>query len=140
MTSPEFEEHIQYAFEAFCKKLLKNRAQNLHRKLNTQEGREITMSCLPTDVMIEPSYEDEYGLTEPLLFGKTTIYFSDPRLRAALASLLPKYREVLLLSYFMEYSDAEIGAQLGIPTSTVSGRRRAALRKLKEKMGKEYDF
>ena len=98
------------------------------------------MSCLPTEAMIEPSYEDEYGLTEPLLFGKATIYFSDPRLRAALASLLPKYREVLLLSYFMEYSDAEIGAQLGIPTSTVSGRRRAALRKLKEKMGEEYDF
>ena len=140
MTSPEFEEHIQYAFEAFCKKLLKNRARNLHRKLNMQEGREITMSCLPTEDIIEPSYEDEYGLTEPLLFRKANIHFDDPRLRAALVSLLPKYREVLLLFYFMGYSDAEIGVQLGIPASTVSGRRRAALRKLKEKMGEEYDF
>ena len=140
MTSPEFEEHIQYAFEAFCKKLLKNRARNLHRKLNTQEGREITMSCLPAESVIEPSYEDKYGLSEPISYGKATIYLDNPQLRAALASLLPKYREVLLLSYFIEYSDAEIGVQLGIPTSTVSGRRRAALRKLKEKMGKEYDF
>ena len=98
------------------------------------------MSCLPTEAIIEPSYEDEYGLTEPLLFRKANIHFDDPWLRAALTSLLPKYREVLLRFYFMGYSDTEIGAQLGIPTSTISGRRRAALRKLKEKMGKEYDF
>ena len=136
MTSSAFEEHIQYAFEVFCKKVLKNKARNLHRKLNTQEGREITMSSLPTENIAEQSYEDEYKFSEPALLGKAIVYLDDPPLKVALASLPPKYKEVLLLFYFMGFSDKEIGDQLGVPASTVNKRRRTALRKLKEKMGK----
>ena len=136
MTSSAFEEHIQYAFEVFCKKVLKNKARNLHRKLNSQEGREITMSSLPTENTAEQSYEDKYKFSEPALLGKAIVYLDDPPLKVALASLPPKYKEVLLLFYFMGFNDKEIGDQLGVPASTVNKRRRTALRKLKEKMGK----
>ena len=64
----------------------------------------------------------------------------NPVLRDALASLLPKYREVLLLSYFMGYSDTEIAKQLGVQAKTVSSRRKNALNKLKERIGSIDDF
>ena len=50
---------------------------------------------------------------------------------------LPRFRDVLYLAYFMQYSDKEISELLKIPVSTVTTRRRSTEDKLKEILG-EY--
>lgn len=57
-------------------------------------------------------------------------------LSGALKLLMPKYRDSLLLSYFVGYSDAEIAKLLDVPVSTVGDRRRNAIRQLRERMEK----
>ena len=70
MVTPEQMDPVQYQFEAFCKKVLKNKARTLHKQLDRQEGREIALSALPPEAVPEPGYEDEYHLTDPVLLTK----------------------------------------------------------------------
>lgn len=55
-----------------------------------------------------------------------------PALGEVLQYIAPPRRDVILLCYFLELSDAEIGRLLHINRKTVSYRRESALRKLKE--------
>ncbi len=48
------------------------------------------------------------------------------------AELRPEQREVIDLAYFAGYSQTEIAARVGIPLSTVKGRARLGLLKLRE--------
>ena len=64
-----------------------------------------------------------------------SFYVSDPELEVALSQLLPKFRDVIYLYYFLGYTDKEIGIILNIHQKTVNSRRRRALNKLKERLG-----
>ena len=59
------------------------------------------------------------------------ILVSDWALGQALRSLPPYRRDVILLSYFMECSDSQIGKLLNMDTRTVCSRRTAALERLR---------
>lgn len=52
--------------------------------------------------------------------------------------ILPRYREILYLSYLLDYNDAKISRILGKPVSTVHSRKKAALRRLRELLGDPY--
>jgi RNA polymerase sigma-70 factor (ECF subfamily) len=64
--------------------------------------------------------------TEELAVERETAH----ELRAAIAGLPIRQRQVLELGYFSELSQSEIAAALGLPLGTVKGRSRAALRGL----------
>ena len=65
--------------------------------------------------------------------GETVIVESE-LLAAALLRLPEKRREVLLLWYYLGYSDEEIGKICGISRSAVFRRRKIALRLLRKEM------
>jgi RNA polymerase sigma-70 factor (ECF subfamily) len=54
------------------------------------------------------------------------------RVRAALADLTPRQRQVIGLAYYGGLSYPEIAAKLGIPTGTIKSRARAALSRLRD--------
>jgi RNA polymerase sigma-70 factor (ECF subfamily) len=56
------------------------------------------------------------------------------RVAAALAELVPKQREVLVLSYYGGHSQAQIADLLGTPLGTVKSRARDGLRHLREQL------
>ena len=60
---------------------------------------------------------------------------SDERLARAISYLLPKDREIVLLSYFAELTDEEVAQRVKLSRSTVQRRRTAALDKLREMLG-----
>ena len=62
----------------------------------------------------------------------------DPELAAALLQFLPRFREVLYLAYFLEYSDKEIGEKLNRPASTITSQRNNTLEKLQEMLGENH--
>jgi RNA polymerase sigma-70 factor (ECF subfamily) len=59
------------------------------------------------------------------------------RVSAALASLAPKQREVLVLGYFGGLSQSEIAARLGAPLGTVKSWTRQGLMRLRELVPEE---
>ncbi len=58
--SEQFMEHIEYAFHAFCKIVLRHEAINTWRDLKRKEAREISLDYLMSERYFEPSDMDSY--------------------------------------------------------------------------------
>jgi RNA polymerase sigma factor (sigma-70 family) len=58
----------------------------------------------------------------------------DDRLAEALSSLSDEQREIVLLSYFLDMSDREIGEKLNMVRCTVQRRRTSSITKMRERM------
>ena len=127
--------HKQYAFEDFMKTVLRNKARNIHRKLDIQEQREAAASNFDESIFDSLITEESYVLDTMTTFSvKEHVFVVTPHIGKALSYLQPKHRDILLLSYFAEWSDSKIARYLGLAVSTVNDRRIQALQKLKQIM------
>lgn len=127
--------HKQYASEDFMKTVLRNKARNIHRKLDIQEQREAAASNFDESIFDSLITEDSYVLDTMTSFSvKEHVFVVTPHIGKALSYLQPKHRDILLLSYFAEWSDSKIARYLGLAVSTVNDRRIQALQKLKQIM------
>ena len=70
------------------------------------------------------------------MLGRDVIV-NDENIADALRSLPERKRDIILLSYFLELSDGEIGKQLNLIRSTVQYQRTSTLRELKKMMEEE---
>ena len=128
--SEQFMEHIEYAFNAFCKIVLRHEAVNAWRDLKRKEEREISLDYLMSERYFEPSAMDSYFEKQDkptvfLVLGKEVIV-DDERLATALSRLPELRREVLLLYYFVGYRDEAIGRLYGRCRSSINRRRNVA--------------
>jgi len=141
MTTQEMMEHKRYTFEVFCKTVLRNKARNIHKKTARIEQREVVFADIPPEFEAMLCYEDEYHFADQIIIKSDNKEFvvENENLAAALTTLLPKYKEVIFLSYFMEHSNSEISRILGIPVSTVSNRKSSAIKRLREKLRSENE-
>ena len=134
--SEQFMEHIEYAFNAFCKIVLRHEVINAWRDLKRKAEREISLDYLMSERYFEPSAMDSYfekrdKPTVFLVFGKEVIV-DDERLATALSKLPKLRREVLLLYYFVGYRDEVIGRLYRRCRSTINSRRNVALKQLRK--------
>ena len=138
MNSEQYREHIEHTFNAFCKIVLYHAALGVYKKLRKKQQFEVSLDYL-REFDFEPvTTTDEYFVkydvpTAFTVHGKTVIVESE-QLAAALSRLPEKRREVLLLWYYLGYSDEEIGKICGISRSAVFRRRKIALRLLRKEM------
>ena len=138
MNSEQYREHIERTFNAFCKIVLYHAALGVYKKLRKKQQFEVSLDYL-REFDFEPATStDEYFVKYdvPTVFtvlGKTVIVESE-QLAAALSRLPEKWREVLLLWYYLGYSDAEISKMCGISRSAVFRRRKIALRFMRKEM------
>ena len=134
--SEQFMEHIEYAFNAFCKIVLRHEVINAWRDLKRKAERKISLDYLMSERYFEPSAMDSYfekrdKPTVFLVFGKEVIV-DDERLATALSKLPKLRREVLLLYYFVGYRDEAIGRLYRRCRSTINSRRNVALKQLRK--------
>ena len=138
MNSEQYWEHIERTFNAFCKIVLYHAALGVYKKLRKKQQFEVSFDYL-REFDFEPvTTTDEYFVKYdvPTVFtvrGKMVIVESE-LLATALSRLPEKRREVLLLWYYLGYSDEEIGKMCGISRSAVFRRRKIALRLLRKEM------
>ena len=71
--------------------------------------------------------------------GGYDVEVKDALLAEALETLTERKRDVILLSYFMEMSEADIARQLHLVRSTVHEHRTRSLELLKNKMEESVD-
>jgi RNA polymerase sigma factor (sigma-70 family) len=134
--SEQFMEHIEYAFHAFCKVVLRHEAINAWRDLKRKMEREISLDYLMSERYFEPSVMDSYfekrdKPTVFLVLAKEVIV-DDERLATALSELPELRQEVLLLYYFVGYRDEAIGRLYGRCRSTINHTRNVALKQLRK--------
>lgn len=138
--TPEQEKGIMQAFDAYCKIVLKNKARNLHKELAKKNHFEALYSDFPPEIEQSLQYSDRYDFSKivPSGFPGMEMHVIDPSLAEAISHVLPRFREVLFLSYYLDLSDKEISKLLKLPASTVTSRRNSTLKKLREMLGEKH--
>ena len=127
--SEQFMEHIEYAFAAFCKIVLRNVAISAYRDFGRKQKYEVSFA--------PDNYFEQYVYEKPTVFvvqGKEVVVTSK-RLADALANLSEQRRTVLLMNFFLGYSERKIGNEYGRSRSTVNYWKLAALKQLRKELG-----
>lgn len=134
--SEEYKEHIEYTFAAFCKVVLRNAAITTYRDFGRKQKREVSLDYLLSETPFEPFTTDNYfeRYDKPTVFvvNEQEIVVAGKRLANALCSLSEQRRTVLLMYFFLRYTDEKIGREYGRSRSTVNYRKLAALRQLRK--------
>jgi RNA polymerase sigma factor (sigma-70 family) len=137
MNPVSHEEHIRHSFDSYCKKVLKNEARNAYSQEKRQRKREVSFAELSARELEQLTYYP----TENFNFEVTgyDVVLEDEALAAAIAALPNEKRDVILLSYFLDMNDREIGEKLNLLSRTVQRRRVHSLRELKRFL-EEYEY
>ena len=124
---------IQHQYDALAKKTLKGEAKNYQIELAKRAAREVTFSEMSESELNQlftlDEYESDYTRFQVSGFDVTV---KNELLAEALNALPEKKRNIVLLSYFLDMSDAEIGELLNVVRTTVFRHRKTALAKIKQ--------
>ncbi len=131
-----YERFNEITFEAYCKAAINNAVLKVRQRRAQREKREVLLSDFPENALYDVGAEDgelELAETERRVFHVrgVDVAVSDERLAWALSYLLPKDREIVLLSYFAELTDGEMAQRVKLSRPTVQRRKNAALGKLR---------
>ena len=133
MTREQYNEQLVKSFIIFCRTVIHNEAINAHKQLAARAEKEIALSALPHNELSKLYYEDTYHPYRKTYYVKgNPVHVYDQPLGEVLQFLSPPRRDVILLTYFLGYSDADIARLLRISSPTVNDRKNSALKKLKE--------
>ena len=132
-------ERIQHQYDALAKKTLVGEAKSHRRTLAKRAAREvpcetrITFSDLSESELAQlfttDEYESDYFRFQVSGFD---VLVKNELLAEALNALPERKRDIILLSYFLDMSDAEIGELLNVVRTTVFRHRKSALAKIKQ--------
>lgn len=129
---------ISNQFGCFCSRVLKNEAHNIHSEYAKQREHETSLTELSSDELLELSANDTYFEDEHIfkVLDKEIVVVGN-ELAKALMKLPPEKLEIILLSYFMDMTDAEIGRTLNAIQQTICNRRTSTLKLLRDYLEKE---
>lgn len=126
---------VRHQFDSLCKLALKGEVIDYQRHMAYRQKHEVLLSELPKKELSKLFTMDEYDL-EMHRFQVLgyDIEVKDTLIAEALLALTEKKRNVILLSYFMDMSDAEIAREMNLVRSTVNEHRKRSLELLKKFM------
>ena len=133
----KFEIFNEIMFEAYCKKSVSNATKKERQKKSKKGQMEQSLSAL-TDAALYRLAAESDEVEQPEKSSQTfriqgmTIPVYDSTLSKALPYLMPKDREIILLYYFKGLKDSQIAPLVHISATTVSRRKRAAMKRLRE--------
>lgn len=127
-----YERFNAMTFEAYCKISIDRAVNRGRRQRKVKAQHETSLTDIPEDVLVASNAELEAFAGEKdaitvFTVGEVEIAVHNEALAQALRTLTPQRRAILLLAYFLDESDMEIGTSLNLPRSTVQKRRNAAL-------------
>ena len=126
---------IRNQFDRICKLVLKNEAIDYHRHMTYRQKHEVMLSELTEYEQNQMYTEDEYGAENQWFrVMDYDIEVKDSLIAEALQVLSERKRDVILLSYFMDMSDAEIARKMNLVRCTVREHRVRSLELLKKIM------
>lgn len=129
------EQDKEHAFDAFCKRVIKNEFINAMLEIQRLSQREVTFSALTQEEEQQLQYIDLYSPDQSAFAVQgAEVSVSDGALVRALRALSGQRRDIILLAYLLDQTDAEIAERLGLNRSTVQYRRTSTLAQLRKMM------
>ena len=141
MRKEQFYTYTEQTFDSFTKSVIKSKSIDILREYSRQAAREVSLSDVsPADIERRASNTDTYRLYRRAYNVRNhVIYVYDPVFGELLQKLTPQRREVILLYYYLNLNDVEVGKVLHIDNTTAKYRRLAALDRLKKMMEEQDD-
>lgn len=132
------ENTTRHQFDRICQLALKGEAVNYFKHMDYRRKHEVSFTELSEKELSRFLVMDEYEV-ENYQFRVLDydIEVKDSLIAEALQILTEKKRNVILLSYFMGMSDAEIAREMSLVRSTIHEHRKRSLEMLKKIM-EEY--
>ena len=134
-----FERFNEMIFESYCMKSVLNAIKKERNRKDVRGEVEQSLSTLTDAMLYALSTEDDEMIQAEkphqifCIHGRN-IPIYDPKLSCALSHLMPADREIVLLYFFRELTDEKIAPLVHMSRPTVSRRRKAATRRLRELM------
>ena len=133
MTEIELQEYHEHAFDAFCKRVIRNATVDAFRSSKRKQKREVDIDDPMIAYIHSIQTHDTYSLYSRTYYVKNqAITVRDKHLGEALQYIIPQKRAVILLSYFAGYNDTEVANILGVSPTSISRRKKSALLRLRE--------
>ena len=134
-----FEKFNEMLFESYCKKSVGNAIKKEREKKAARGKLELSFSVLTDAVLYALSTQNNETSRPEKPYQVFSVQGMDipiyhEKLSQALFHLIPKDREIILLYFFNGLKDAKIASLIHISRSTVSRRRKAAMKRLRELM------
>ncbi|MCU7378952.1 sigma-70 family RNA polymerase sigma factor [Clostridiales Family XIII bacterium ASD5510] len=122
-------ENIEIIFDSFCRKVLRNRLIDYRRNEAYRRAWEVELDDIQVKQILEEEYQnDEYFVNK--LYG---LEIKDEELYFLLTALSEQDQLIILLSYFLGFSDAEISTKLNVPRRTITYKRHRILGELRKR-------
>ena len=140
MNTDEFRKYHEASFDAFCKKVIKTLTADYYRMENRKKQLGLIEEAYAYLCKESLYAEDQYRLYSRTYYVHDIIVdIHNEDIGEAIQFIMPHKRAVLLLSYFMNYSDSEIARELKISCTTVARRKKTALNELRILLGGKHD-
>lgn len=132
------EKRISNQFGAFCTRVLKNKAKNIHKEYANRRKHEVSLDSLTQDQVLQLSANDRYFNNQHIfnVLDKEIVVVGN-FLADAIRQLPQEKRDIILLSYFADMSDNEIGKLFNTYQQAINRRRLKSLKLLKDYFAKE---
>ncbi|MDD3279139.1 MAG: sigma factor-like helix-turn-helix DNA-binding protein [Lachnospiraceae bacterium] len=133
MKPSDFQKTTQCQFESLLKKVTRGIVANYRKELSRRQNKEVSFCELPEIVVENFAVWDDYE-TDYTVFNVCGIDIRvlDDKLAEALKRLPEKKRNILLMFYFLEMSDTEIGDLLNITRRSSHRNRTSSLDEIKK--------
>ena len=130
---------IEGKFDSFCKAVLRNYARDWYRAKQRREKNEVLFSELPDNHSLEPIHIDPISSAEKYFFDdlEQSIAIENDALAQALHSLSGRKRQIILLAYFLDWTDQQIGERFHVVRSTIQAARTKALKEMRDLLEKQ---
>ena len=134
--SDEEKRTIEYQFDSFCKKVLREESRSIKRKIQREENlySNAIANLNREDLFVYEKYPSDF---HQFNVERHLIEIENDQLARALKTLSGKKQNIILLAYFLDMTDREIANNLQIPKSSIQFYRQKSLNLLKQKMEKK---
>ncbi|EAF5120005.1 sigma-70 family RNA polymerase sigma factor [Listeria monocytogenes] len=140
MNTSNYEKTIEHQFDSFCKTVLRNQARDIYDEMKRNNKRTISLELLTQTQVDELSIFDDYDSNYTYFdIHNYHIRISDASIAQALEYLDKKKQHIILLSFFLDMTSAEIASFMKLAESTIHYHKHNALKELKKFMEEHGD-
>ncbi|CAC99177.1 sigma-70 family RNA polymerase sigma factor [Listeria monocytogenes] len=134
-TTSNYEKTIEHQFDSFCKTVVRNFARDIYDENKRRNERLISLEALSMAELSQLSIFDDYDSNYIIMASYDyDIRIEDVLIAQAIGKLTKRKQDIILLSFFLSMTNADIATLMDLAESTVHYHKTNALKELKKLM------
>ncbi|KAA9612733.1 RNA polymerase subunit sigma-70 [Listeria monocytogenes] len=135
VNTSSYEKTIEHQFDSFCKTVMRNFARDIYDENKRRNEHLISLEALTQTELSRLSIFDDYDSNYIIMASYDyDIRIEDVLIAQAIGKLTKRKQDIILLSFFLSMTNADIATLMDLAESTVHYHKTNALKELKELM------